>query len=134
MPSLLATRARKRPWYIVAIFGVIALGLASRHFPTLFPDTLGKYPGDVLWALMVFLGWGIIFPKHSTFYILIYTLITSDGVEFCKFYDTAWIVNFRHTTPGHLILGSVFSWKNLVAYTIGAIVGVLSECTIVKNQ
>ena len=134
MSLLLATRARKRSWYIIAIVSVIALGLASRHFPALFPDMLGKYPGDALWALMIFLGWGIIFPKHPTFYIFIYTVAIFCGVELCKFYDANWIKNFRHTTLGHLMLGSVFSWKNLVAYTIGAFAGALGEYAIGKYQ
>ncbi len=41
---------------------VIALGLASRRYPFLLPAFLGKYPGDALWALMVFCGLAFLFP------------------------------------------------------------------------
>jgi hypothetical protein len=33
----------------------------------------------------------------------------------------------RNTTVGHLILGSSFSWKNLMAYAIGAFIGALGD-------
>lgn len=50
----LATKTRNRRWYLVALIVVIAAGLASRRYAWLFPACLGKYPGDALWALMVF--------------------------------------------------------------------------------
>lgn len=50
----------------LGIVAVIALGLASRKLPSLFPSILGKYPGDALWALMVFLGWMFLKPSAST--------------------------------------------------------------------
>lgn len=106
---------------------VIALGLLSRHYPGFFPAQFGKYPGDVLWALMVFLAWCILLRKTSTIYIFIYALATSYAVEFLKLYPSTWLEQFRTTTIGHLAFGSVFSWQNLVAYTIGAAIGALAE-------
>ena len=76
---------------------------------------------------MVFLGWGIVFPKSSTVRVLIYTLVTSYCVEFCKLYQSPWIDDVRNSTIGHLVFGSTFSWENLVAYTIGAVAGALAE-------
>ena len=36
------------------ITATIALGLASRKYPALFPAIFEKYPGDALWAQMVY--------------------------------------------------------------------------------
>jgi hypothetical protein len=52
---------------------------------------------------------------------------TSVVVESAKLWQTAWLVEFRHTTIGHLLLGQVFSWRNLVAYGIGVLMGVALE-------
>jgi hypothetical protein len=125
--SLRTERARKRPWYVLALIVVIAMGLASRRFPALFPTALGKYPGDALWALMVFLDWGILFPRSSTIRILFYALATSVAVEFFKLYHSGWMDGIRSTTLGHLIFGYAFSWGNLVAYAVGIGVGALGE-------
>jgi hypothetical protein len=118
---------RNRLSYFAIFLGVIALGLASRRYPGLFPGAFVKYPGDTLWALMVFVGWGIVFPKRPATHIFIYALVSSYCVEFCKLYRAPWIVGLRATTAGRLILGSTFSWENLVAYTLGALLGVLVE-------
>jgi hypothetical protein len=55
-----------RGYYAVAFIGVVAIGLASRSYPGLFPAFLGKYPGDALGALMAFCGLGFINPGAST--------------------------------------------------------------------
>ena len=128
--SLVGVRARKGVWYAFAMFGVMAVGLASRRIPGLFPTGLGKYPGDVLWTLMVFLGWAIVFPKSSTLKITLLALVTSFAVEFAKFQHAPWLENFRNTTFGHLVLGYAFSWGNLVAYTVGAAGGACGECLL----
>ncbi len=118
--------SRSRPWQVLAVAGVIALGLASRRFG-IFSGMLGKYPGDVLWTLMVYLGWGFVFPKWPIVRITLLALVTSYGVEFAKFHHAPWLENFRNTTFGHLVLGYTFSWGNLVAYTVGTAAGAAGE-------
>jgi hypothetical protein len=125
--ALSNARARRRTWSIVALVFVVLLGLASRRYPVLFPAALGKYPGDALWALMVFVAWGIVFPRKPTLRIFVYTVVTSYCVEFCKLYRTPWLDDFHNSTIGHLLLGSTFSWQNLIAYTAGAAIGVVAE-------
>jgi hypothetical protein len=53
-PTPSAAYCRKRVWYVIAVIVMIALGLASRHFRFVLPAAFGKYPGDVLWVLMLF--------------------------------------------------------------------------------
>jgi hypothetical protein len=107
--------------------GVIVVGLASRRFPGLFPAVLGKYPGDALWALMVFFVLGVVLPRNTTRRLGLYALVISFAVEFSQLYQAPWINAIRGTTPGHLVLGSTFSWGDLVAYTAGVSVGIVSE-------
>jgi hypothetical protein len=116
-------RFRRRTWYLVAFVLTIVAGLASRHFSQLLPAFVGKYPGDVLWSLMVFFGLGAIFRTASSVQLCVGALGFSFGIEVLKLCDAPWLASVRHTTLGYLVFGSVFSWQNLVAYTVGVIVG-----------
>lgn len=116
-------KTKRRLLYAASIVSTIALGLASRKFPGLFPAVLGKYPGDALWALMVFCAWGFLIPDCSTQKLALYALITSYADEFSQLYQSPWINHIRSTPIGHLILGSTFSWLDMVAYTVGVTIG-----------
>lgn len=108
---------------------VIFVGLASRSVPELFPVILGKYPGDALWALMVFFGLGFFWPNASIGGLAISALSISYLDEISQLYQAAWINDIRHTTLGHLVLGSTFSWLDMLSYTIGISIVVVGEIT-----
>ena len=133
MNSLLQARCRKRTWYLLAFVLTIATGLASRRFPHMLPEALGKYPGDVLWALMVFFGMAVIFNKVPSFELGCRALAFSFGIEALKLCQAPWLVNLRHTTLGHLVFGHVFSWRNMVAHTLGILAGLLVEALVVPG-
>lgn len=118
----MARRSRVRALVAAAI--TIALGLASRRFPGLFPAALGKYPGDALWALMVFFALCAWRPDRSTIRLAATALLVSFAVEFSQLIHAPWLDAVRRTTLGHLALGSAFSWIDLLAYTIGIGVGI----------
>ena len=115
--------ARNRLWLGAAIVVVIALGLASRKYPGLFPAVLGKYPGDALWALMVFLGLALVWPRWSSHRLALVALLIAYLGEFSQLYHAPWIDAIRATTLGHAALGSGFSWFDLIAYTVGIALG-----------
>lgn len=102
---------------------VVALGLASRKVPGLFPAALGKYPGDALWALMVLCIAGVVRPTASTAWLAGVALGISFLVEVSQLYHAPWIDSIRSTTLGHLVLGSAFGWIDLVAYAVGVAIG-----------
>ena len=114
---------RSRTIYAAAVIGVILLGLASRTYPWIFPASLEKYPGDALWALMVLLILGFIWPKLPATWLAIFALVVSFTVEFGQLYRSMWLTAVRETTLGHLVLGSTFNPIDLVAYAIGVCIG-----------
>jgi hypothetical protein len=121
-------RRRRRLVYSATLLGVIALGLASRRFPgLLFAPVWGKYPGGALWALMVFLLWGIFRTDLSTRRLAACALMAAYVDEFSQIYQAPWINAIRATTLGDLILGSTFSWRDMLSYTVGVAVGVVIE-------
>ncbi len=120
---------RHKFWYAVAIFAVIIIGLGSRRFPQ-----LGKYPGDALWTIVVFLLLGFVLPRVNTLKITALAIVISYAVEFGQLYRAPWLVAFRSTTIGHLLLGSAFNWGDLVAYTIGALIALVVENLITHKS
>jgi hypothetical protein len=133
MKTLLKIRSRRCAWYLLAFVLTMVAGLASRRFPQVLPACLGKYPGDVLWSAMVFFGLGAIFRTASSVLLSVGTLGFSFGIEVLKLCNAPWLASIRHTTLGHLVFGSVFSWQNLVAYFIGVIVGLMIEVFLMGN-
>ncbi len=115
---------RRRRAALAAMLAAMALGLASRHWPGVLPAALGKYPGDASWALMVFFAWCALRPRARTADIAACAMATSIVVEAAKLWQAPWLAVLRHTTLGHLLLGHVFSWQNLVAYGVGVLAGV----------
>lgn len=118
---------RSRVVYGIAIVVTIILGLASRKYQNILPDWLGNYSGDVLWALMVFLGVGFIFTRWSTLRIAAMALVFSFSIEISQLYHSLWIDAIRRTRIGALVLGFGFLWSDLVCYVIGIFIGILIE-------
>ena len=108
---------------------VVAAGLASRNVPSLL-ETFGKYPGDVLWALAVFLGWMFLWPRKSMGSIAGVAFATSFAVEFSQLYQAPWINTLRGTAIGHCVLGTTFSWGDIAAYGAGIIVGIIIDLAL----
>lgn len=113
---------RHRTYLCAAIICSIALGLASRKCPGLFPAALGKYPGDALWAQMVYWLVGICMPAASVTKVAVYSLAISYADEISQLYQAPWIIQFRATTLGHLVFGTHFSWHDMAAYTVGVLI------------
>ena len=111
--------SRTRPTLTAAITATIALGLASRKYPALFPAIFEQYPGDALWAQMVYWLIAFVSPAASVVKVALTALVISTADECSQLYQAPWINAIRATTPGHLVLGSAFSWGDIVAYTVG---------------
>ena len=104
---------------------LLFLGLSSRKFAFALPALLNDYLGDALWALMIFIGFGFLFPKIEMKKLAFVSLMFCYGIEVSQLYHAEWIDSIRATTLGGLVLGYGFLWSDLVAYTIGVGVGFL---------
>ena len=102
---------------LIGIVVLIPLGLYSRHI-----SWLPKETGDALWAMMVFCFWRIILVKSKLRTVAIVSLTHSFIVEFSQLLRWPWLVSFRDTFVGHMMLGQGFLWTDLVAYVIGIII------------
>ncbi|ACM13067.1 DUF2809 domain-containing protein [Bacillus paranthracis] len=125
---------RNRLLYAMFTILVIILGLSSRKFAFALPALLNDYLGDALWALMIFIGFGFLFPKIETKKLAFISLMFCYGIEVSQLYHAEWIDSIRATTLGGLVLGYGFLWSDLVAYTIGVGVGFLFEFILRTNK
>jgi hypothetical protein len=119
--------ARNRMRYALLAIAVVAAGLLWRSGLIPLPQSLSNNGGDALWALMVFVGFGFLFPRASTLAVALLALSFAWGVEFSQLYHTPWIDAIRATLPGKLVLGNTFNWPDLPAYAVGIVIGALAE-------
>lgn len=129
-----AASARHRGWVLATIALTVAAGLASRTFPWLLPAGLGSYPGDALWALLVFLCLAFGWPRASGAKLAWSALAIAYAVELAQLYQAPWIDALRATTPGHLVLGQGFDPVDLLAYAIGVGAGYAADRTLARSS
>ncbi len=121
---------RNRLHYAMLTAIVIVAGCMIRsEFSETWPPLVVKCGGDALWALMVFLGLGFLFPRLRTATLATATLAFAYGVEFSQLYQAEWINAFRKTFLGAVTIGSGFLWSDLASYTAGCGIGVVAEIT-----
>lgn len=117
---------RNRIIYGLLTTGVLLLGLASRRFFGEMPF-VKTYVGDALWALMVFFGIAMLFNRWSTKAVALATLLFSFSIEISQLYHAPWIDSLRATRLGGLVLGFSFVWTDLLCYSVGVIIGIITE-------
>lgn len=113
--------------YALAAALVIGTGLLWRSRLLPLPSSIAKYGGDALWALLVFLGLGLLFGRTSTLRIAFIAVCFAWSIEFLQLYHAQWIDLIRSTRIGRLVLGSSFNSPDLLAYAIGITLGALAE-------
>ncbi|MFO1513776.1 MAG: DUF2809 domain-containing protein [Verrucomicrobiota bacterium] len=126
--------SRNRLILLLSVVVVIASGLASRKFPTLLPAALGKYPGDALWAAMIFLLLALLSPRTRPSHLALLAFIVCCLVEFSQLYQAGWLNHIRSTTLGHLVLGAGFSWADIEAYVVGVGIVVLVDTLLLRAK
>ena len=123
---------QERPFALSAllIVATIAAGLAIRLAPLEMPNALVKYGGSLLWAMMIY--WMVSAARPH--WRLARSALVSSAVALCvelfKLYHTPSLDAFRFTLPGKLLLGRIFSFWALLAYTIAILSGALADRAI----
>lgn len=134
MTAITTPVQRNRAIYAMAAALVIGTGLLWRSGLVPLSDFVSKYGGDALWALMVFLCFGIAFHRSSTVRIALAALCFAWCIEFLQLYHAPWIDGIRSTRPGRLVLGTTFNSPDLLAYVIGIALGMLAECGFINQK
>lgn len=119
------TKMRQRGGIALALGAVIAVGLFSRSAAAdVLPACVGRYAGDTLWALALFLGLRLLSPRSAPLRVAVLTGGLALAVELSQLYQAAWLNTLRATRPGALLLGHGFMASDLLCYAFGCTLGV----------
>jgi hypothetical protein len=107
-----------------ALIGGTALtGLAIRFVRFGLPQSVVKYGGSMLWALMVYWIASTLLRRRQVLLVAIISGVVATAVEFFKLYRAPELDAFRLTLPGILVLGRVFSPWDILAYWVAIGIG-----------
>lgn len=133
-PPLFPSRLKIRLVYLTLLMITVALGLLSRRFPDETPSWIHLYAGDTLWSLMVYWILRLSFPENKTPTSALAALLFSFAIELSQICHTPWLDAIRATRLGGLVLGFGFLWSDLICYTTGVAVGILSDKFLIQNR
>ncbi|QEE47549.1 DUF2809 domain-containing protein [Rhizobium sp. WL3] len=116
--------------------GIIACGLALRlgGYEIGLPYLLVKYGGSTLWGAMVFFLLATLLPRQPLVRLALLAIVIAALTEFSRLYHTTWLDAFRLTLAGALLLGRIFSWWNIAAYTLGIVLAALVEARLLARS
>lgn len=118
---------RPRVRYAALLLLTVALGLATRRFPSAFPGFIATYAGDALWAATAFWLLTIIFARAPTPLLAGAAAGVALAVELSQLYHSPWIDAIRATRLGGLVLGHGFLWSDLLCYAAGICLAALLD-------
>ena len=107
--------------YARALLAVILVGIASRVIPT-NSILVGKYLGDALYATMLYLALGLLWPNQMVLKRAALALMAVIAIECFQLTGIPGTLSTQSNTPAKLLaiaLGTQFSWLDLVAYLPG---------------
>lgn len=110
---------RPRVRYAALLLLTVALGLATRRFPSAFPAFIAIYAGDALWAATAFWLLAIIFARAATPLVTAAAAGVALAVELSQLYHAPWIDAIRAARFGGQVLGHSFLWSDLLCYAAG---------------
>lgn len=125
---------RSRSRYALAAALVMGLGLLWRSGLLPLPEAVAKYGGDALWALLVFLGFGMVFHRSPTARIFLLAACFAWAIEFLQLYHAPWIDGIRAIRLGRLALGTTFNGPDLLAYLAGIALGAWAEPVLLEKN
>jgi len=100
------------------MLATVAAGLTVRFVPIGLPHLLVKYGGSMLWAVMIYWVVSTLLPSWRISALVLLSGVIATAVEFFKLYSSPAVDAFRLTLPGIILLGSIFSVWDIVAYWI----------------
>jgi len=100
------------------LMATIPCGLIVRMAPLGLPYVVTKYGGSMLWAVALYWLLGALLPNLRPQKLVVVALIVSAGLEFTRLWHTPATNAFRLTLAGKLLLGRIFSLKNIAAYWV----------------
>jgi hypothetical protein len=125
-----ASLAGRRKSFVMLAVGTIVVGLTVHLFGTSLNPAARDITGDILWAIMMYWLLGAVFPRIAIAGRSVMTYAICVAVELSQLFHSPSLDVLRATTPGHLVLGSGFDSRDLVAYTAGVLIACIAEICV----
>jgi hypothetical protein len=119
--------------YVLLAALTIAVGLSVHLLGTGLDSAVRDITGDVLWASMIVWLVSAAAPTASLATRALIAIGVCYLVETSQLYHAPWIDSIRATLPGHLVLGSGFDRRDLVAYAAGVLLALLIDRLFRRN-
>ena len=127
LPQRMPPDHRTRAWYAGLGLTTIALGLGVHLGGSVLPAAVRDILGDALWAAMLAWWIGALLPAWPLDRRAALALAGCYVVEVSQLLHTPALDAVRRTQIGHLVLGSGFDARDLLAYAGGVLAAVLIE-------
>ena len=111
----------------------ILAGLILRFAPLHLPYFLWKYGGSALWAITVYWLLASLLPRVRPLMLAILATLISLAVEFSRLIPSPALDAFRLTLAGKLLLGRIFSPRNIVAYWLAILAIAIVDTLAVRD-
>jgi hypothetical protein len=116
--------------YTALALVTIVIGLVVHLHGSAFGPVTRDVLGDALWGMMIAWWVGAFTPNSSLLSRSALAYLGCAAVELSQLYQTPALRPMRATMIGHLVLGSGFDLRDLVAYAFGVgAAGVLESVT-----
>ncbi len=119
--------SQRRTLAAALLIAAVAAGLLWRNAPLHLPFVLWKYGGSALWAIAVYWLLATLFPQLRPVTLAILAGLIALAVEFSRLIPYAPLDAFRLTLPGKLLLGRIFSVRNIAAYWVAIAVSAVLD-------
>jgi hypothetical protein len=123
-----------RVTYLAAALTTIAVGLLVHLRGTSLGPVARDVLGDALWAAMIAWWAGALAPDMRLAARSAGAYSVCAVVELSQLYHAPALDVIRATRVGHLVLGSGFDARDLVAYALGVAGAALLEATVVARS
>ena len=111
----------------------IVCGLVWRMAPLGLPAVLVKYGGSALWAVMVYWLVAFLLPRKAPHSLGLIAAVVAAAVECFKLYRSPGLDAFRLTLAGKLLLGRVFSLRDIAVYWLAIVVVAVLDAFVVAQ-
>ena len=118
---------RGRPTYLVLSIATVIAGLTVHLHGTGLPAALRDILGDALWAVMIFWLVSLAAPTIAVSWRAALAVAICFAVELSQLLEDPVLEAVRGSTLGHLVIGSDFDARDLVAYSGGVVAAMLLD-------
>ena len=120
--------------YAVLAFITIVLGLITHLHGFGLPAPARDILGDALWAAMIFWLSALIAPHASAVARASVAVAVCLAVELSQLIQHPAFTAVRSSTLGHLVIGSDFDARDLLAYLAGIAGALILERTVLRRR